>query len=199
MLRVRLPPEPSITPSWSSPECSPRCQRGGRGFESRRGRLQVRRHGTQTGKAARLKPGCLWVRLPPVLLATGFLGWCSSRRRVNPLPSSCEAEGGRFNSITSHWRLSIKVRSSIGRTSAPQAGEAGSIPARTTRSMTDSPGGGTGRRAGLRSTCPRGVGVRVSPRRLRLRVGRCSAEFHTLGGGGSTPRPATLGVHGTVR
>src|SRR5262249_12678874 len=38
MLRVRLPPEPSVTPSWSSPECSPRCQRGGRGFESRRGR-----------------------------------------------------------------------------------------------------------------------------------------------------------------
>ena len=28
-----------VTSSWSSPECSPRCQRGDRGFESRRGRL----------------------------------------------------------------------------------------------------------------------------------------------------------------
>ena len=44
-LRVRLPPEPSITPSWSSLECSPRCQRGATlqagfppGFKSRRGR-----------------------------------------------------------------------------------------------------------------------------------------------------------------
>ena len=32
-------------------------------------------------------------------------------------------------------------------------------------------------------------------RGLGLRVGRCSAEFHTLGGGGSTPRPATFGLH----
>lgn len=35
-----------------------------------------------------------------------------------------------------------------------------------------------------------GVGVRVSPRRLR--EGRCSAESHKLGVLGSTPRPATL-------
>jgi hypothetical protein len=35
-----------------------------------------------------------------------------------------------------------------------------------------------------------GVGVRVSPRRLR--EGRCPAEPHKLGALGSTPRPATL-------
>ena len=35
-----------------------------------------------------------------------------------------------------------------------------------------------------------GVGVRVSPRRLR--EGRCPAELHKLGMLGSTPRPATL-------
>jgi hypothetical protein len=133
MLRVRVPPEPSITPSWSSPECSPRCQRGGRGFKSRRGRWSGR-DGTVRKPAKRpgSNPGILWVRLPPVLLAEGLLGWCSSRRPVKPLPSSCEAEGGRFNSFTTHWRFSTKVRSSIGRTSAPQADEAGSIPARTT-------------------------------------------------------------------
>ena len=47
-------------------------------------------------------PGILWVRLPPVLLAEGSLGWCSSRRPVKPLPSSCEAEGGRFDSFITH-------------------------------------------------------------------------------------------------
>jgi hypothetical protein len=136
MLRVRIPPEPSITPSWSRLECSPRCQRGGRGFKSRRGRWNEK-DGTVRKPAKRpgSNPGILWVRLPPVLLAAGFLGWCSSRRPVNPLPSSCEAEGGRFNSFTTHWRFSIKVRSSIGRTSAPQAGEAGSTPARTTQRL----------------------------------------------------------------
>ena len=50
------------------------------------------------------------------------------------------------------------------------------------------------RRAGarpalIRPACP------ARYRGLGLRVGRCSAEFHTLGGGGSTPRPATVGVH----
>src|SRR5262249_13428929 len=34
-------------------------------------RRSFKRRGTQTGKAARLKPGCLWVRLPPALLETG--------------------------------------------------------------------------------------------------------------------------------
>ena len=38
MLRVRVPPEPSVMPSWSSPECSPLCHSGGRGFKSRRRR-----------------------------------------------------------------------------------------------------------------------------------------------------------------
>ncbi len=131
MLRVRIPPEPSrSTPLWSSPECSPLCRSGGRGFKSRRGRWLDRfgvsesfharprrgrrpavphedgppgstpgpgtrgrtgvlpglisrerwvrlpcpqcsfviRHGRQTGKAARSRIWCLWVRLPPVLL-----------------------------------------------------------------------------------------------------------------------------------
>jgi hypothetical protein len=107
MLRVRVPPEPSITPSWSSLECSPRCQRGGRGFKSRRGRWSER-DGTVRKPAKRpgSNPRILWVRLPPVLLAEGSFGWCSSRRPVKPLPSSCEAEGGRFDSFTTHWRFS---------------------------------------------------------------------------------------------
>ena len=167
MLRVRVPPEPSIMPSWSSLECSPRCQRGGRGFESRRGRWSER-DGTVRKPAKRpgSNPGIVWVRLPPVLLAEALLGWCSSQRPVKPLPSKCEAEGERSDSFTTHRSAPLMVRSSIGRISAPQAEEAGSIPARTTRWTTDSPGGGTGRRAGLRRTCPRGVGVRISPRRL---------------------------------
>jgi hypothetical protein len=31
-----------------------------------------------------------------------FAGWCSSRRSVKPLPSICEAVGGRFNSFITH-------------------------------------------------------------------------------------------------
>jgi hypothetical protein len=77
------------------------------------------RHGTQTAKRPGSNPGILWVRLPPVLLPDRFLGWCSSRRPVKPLPSSCEAEGGRFNSFTTHWRFLIKVRSSIGQGRQP--------------------------------------------------------------------------------
>jgi hypothetical protein len=46
------------------------------------------------------------------------------------------------------------------RTPASHAGKAGSIPARVTRKR---PGGETGRHAALRTLCPRGVGVRLSP------------------------------------
>jgi hypothetical protein len=53
-------------PSWSSPECSPLCQGGGRGFKSHRGRWS----GTVREPAERPSSnlGELWVRLPPVLL-----------------------------------------------------------------------------------------------------------------------------------
>lgn len=58
----------------------------------------------------------------------------------------------------------------------------------------DAPGGGTGRRAGLRRTCPRGVGVRISPRRLDLlQAGRCPAGPHKSGVPGSIPGPGTAG------
>ena len=103
MLWVRVPPEPSITPSWSSLECSPPCQGGDRGFKSRRGRWM--RGGTVRKPAKRRSsnPGILWVRLPPVLLAW-ILGLCSSWRPVKPSPSS-EVEDERFNSFTTHWVL----------------------------------------------------------------------------------------------
>jgi hypothetical protein len=83
MLRVRLPPEPSITPSWSSLECSPRCQRGGRGFKSRRGRWWEGWHGTQTGKATRLKPGDSVGSIP----TRATRGWLS---RVVLLTAACK-------------------------------------------------------------------------------------------------------------
>lgn len=69
MLWVRVPPEPlkETKSSWSSLECSPPCQGGGRGFKSHRGRL----HGAVRKLAKRRSSNlreCLWVRLPPVLL-----------------------------------------------------------------------------------------------------------------------------------
>jgi hypothetical protein len=63
--------------------------------------------------------------------------------------------------------------------------------------LLDSPGGGTGRRAGLRRTCPRGVGVRISPRRLNpFQAGRCPAGPHKPGVPGSIPGPGTCGWAG---
>ena len=57
----------------------------------------------------------------------------------------------------------LMARSSIGeRTPAPQAGRMGSIPIRATW-----PSGGIGRHATLRTSCPKGVGVRLSPWSLR--------------------------------
>ena len=84
MLRVRLPPEPLTKhmSSWSSQECSPRCQRGDRGFKSRRGRF------VRTARYANRKSGeaqtfvILRVRLPPLPLET-CVGWALA------CPSGC--------------------------------------------------------------------------------------------------------------
>ena len=104
------------TSSRSSPECSPPCHGGDRGFKSRRGRSTTR-HGTQTGKAAKLKSSrLLWVRLPPVSHIGN--GPCSPRRPVTP--SSSNKRSGRREVRILHDPL--KTRSSIGRTPAPPAG-----------------------------------------------------------------------------
>ncbi len=67
MLWVRVPPElfSTNTSSRSSPECSPPCQGGDRGFKSHRGRLWL---GRQLADHLGSNPGMLWVRLPPELL-----------------------------------------------------------------------------------------------------------------------------------
>src|SRR5262249_26129000 len=71
MLRVRLPPEPLQSahqlPSRSSPECSPPCQGGDRGFKAHRGRCfpsagTVRKPTKRPSSSL----GDLWVRLPLV-------------------------------------------------------------------------------------------------------------------------------------
>src|SRR5258706_15128970 len=60
-----IPTGPSeYWPHRSSLECSSPCHGEDRGFKSRMGRL---RHGTPTGRAAKLKPWIVRVRIPPVL------------------------------------------------------------------------------------------------------------------------------------
>ena len=76
---------------------------------------------------------------------------------------------------------------------APEAWEFDSPSGDCSVSDANFPGEAGARLAFMRSIRP------ARYRGLGLRVGRCSAEFHTLGGGGSTPRPATVGVYGTVR
>ena len=104
-------------PSRSSPECSPPCQGGDRGFKSHRGRWMdrkrtVRKRVKQSRPPVELCPnlGALWDRLAIQNSRTSteskienpkskIRGWCSSRRSVKPLPSSGEAVGGRFDSF----------------------------------------------------------------------------------------------------
>ena len=69
MLRVRIPPEPSRwKPSWSSPECSPLCRSGGRGFKSRRGRS------FQSPGAAGARPSLMRTDLPDRHRGLGLAG-----------------------------------------------------------------------------------------------------------------------------
>src|SRR5262245_9722026 len=112
MLWVRIPPGPlarvpllarralEMSP-WSSPECSPPCHGGGRGFKSHRGRLgfqiadfrsaisNLQSHGTVRKPAKRLSSNLgdrLWVRFPPVLL--GFAGVVGNRAGCKPAAHS---------------------------------------------------------------------------------------------------------------
>ncbi len=88
------------------------------------------RHGTQTGKAAKLKPWCLWVRLPPMSFEaegcrpetggrTDFTPSYSLKPTVSSLTSwvvsltaDCKSvvrkqvrwSTKRFNSFTTHWQ-----------------------------------------------------------------------------------------------
>src|SRR5262245_9017566 len=76
MLWVQLPPEPiTEMSSQSSPECSPPCQGGDRGFKSRRGRLGIRN--AECGM--RNEEGCGTVRQPAERLVskTGVCGFNS--------------------------------------------------------------------------------------------------------------------------
>jgi hypothetical protein len=72
------------------------------GFKSHRGRLRQRRHGTQTGKAAKFKPWCLRVRLPPVPLEqNASAGHWRAQVAVTQQPPERLC---RFNSCPAHWR-----------------------------------------------------------------------------------------------
>ena len=66
------------------------------------------RHGTQIGKATKLKPWRLWVRIPLVPLLTRVVLLTAVCKTVANNP--CEAVGGRFNSFITH----CTARSSIG-------------------------------------------------------------------------------------
>lgn len=92
-------------PSRSSPECSPLCQGGGRGFKSHRGRFQV---GTVRKPAERpgSNPGDLWVQIPPVL-PPACVGWASAS------PSVCNTPAPGFAGSTPA-RRTRETLSSIG-------------------------------------------------------------------------------------
>ncbi len=146
MLWVRLPPGPleNNTPSWSSLECSPPCQGGGRRFKSDRGCL----HGAvrQLGRATDFKRPWMWVRIPPVLLEQQHVSaghWRAQVAVTHPLSS--------FGGSTPSRRTYKTARSSNGRMRDPHSRDMGSIPIRAADIW---PSGGTGIRATLRTSCP---------------------------------------------
>ena len=132
-----------------------------------------------------------------MLLADELLGWCSSRRPVKPLPSSCEAEGGRFDSFTTHWRFSDEGPFVYRQDISPSSWRGG-FDSRTDHWI-DSPGGGTGDARASDARAPEGVGVRISPSATRhalSQAGRCPAGPHKAGVPGSIPGPGTRGWAG---
>lgn len=108
-MRVRIPPGPlnqhAFTPSRSSPECSPRCQRGDQGFKSPRGRLRMR---TGTVRQPAERPGS----------NPGDCGFESL---------SCHRNLYRLRRL-SMWQAQVAV-------THPPPGFAGSTPARRTGSL----------------------------------------------------------------
>ena len=173
----------TVTSSWSSQECSPACHAGDRGFKSHRGR-STRWHGTPTGRAAKLKPWCLWVRLPPVLLRKTCVGWAlASLGGRNPLASGCAGS-------TPARRTDNMARWSSGRMRDPHSRGTGSIPVRVTE-YSQVAESADARRSERRAR--KGVGVQVSPWLLDCRSGRCLAGRHEAGVPGSIPGPATCG------
>ena len=185
-------------------ECSPACHAGGRGFKSHRGRLI--RHGAPIGRAAKLKPWRLGVRIPLVLLNETHASAGHWRAAVfmetgavtHPLPSCAGSTPAR--------RTDNMARSSNGRMRAPQARDTGSTPVRAadiakwrnwyTRDVQnvvsasdmrvrlspwrltkhDADAAGA-QRTFIRSVCP----ARYRDLQLAtLRVGQCSSEPHKL-------------------
>ena len=91
-------------------------------------------HGTRTGIAAKLKPWCLRVRLPPVPL-TKCVGWAlASPSGCKPPASGCAGSGTDRPKagLVAARRTDNTARSSNGRIPGLQPGDAGSIPVRAT-------------------------------------------------------------------
>ena len=156
----------TTTSSWSSQECSPPCHAGDRGFKSHRGRS---RHGTvrQPGRAAKLKPWCLWVRLPPVLLEQhASVGHWQAPLAVTQTSTRSTLRTVQFRpDALSTWPVRL-VRQDVETLNLAADGTCGAVRVRASHTGHSRRSGGTGRHATLRLSCPRGVGVRLSPSSL---------------------------------
>ena len=186
--------------SWSSPECSPACHAGDRGFKSHRGRFlrkaspgavrnSAKRRSSNLRHSAGSIPACAthWV----VLLAAVCKAVVAKQAR-RATRGSIPSRPTRFGLFV--YRL---------RTPASQAGKAGSIPARVARNTCSiqihgqvvEPG--YARRSERRAVT--GMGVRLFPWSLGAgltqftltQADQCPAGPHKPSSSGATPEPAT--------
>ena len=135
--------------SRSSLECSPGCQPGERGFESRRGRFQGR--GTQSGKAAKLKPSCLVGSTPTRATGTPCVGWASA------CPSGCNPPA--LSAVQVQLLPDAFVHTRPVRLTVQDASPSRwQCRVRFPHGHSFRPGGETGSHATLRTSCPRGLG-----------------------------------------
>ena len=187
--------------SWSSPECSPACHAGDRGFKSHRGRFDlITSFGAVRNSAKR--------RSSNLRDSAGSIPACATHRVVL-LPAVCKAVVTKQARRTT--KGSIPSRPTClglfvyrSRTPASQAGKAGSIPARVARSPIRAglwPSGATGRHATLRTSCLRGMGVQISPWSLRslFRRRRTSVQRSLISSDGRVRLPGLPLVRSSLR
>ena len=201
-IRVRLPVGPlqqqwsslhDNSSSWSSPECSPACHAGDRGFKSHRGRWKTARYANrQSGEAQTFVNVCGFDSHPCYSRTITCVGWALASpagcKPVVPRDSGGSIPSRRTLEQTTPRRGAMLVLQR-GFQSRPRALRFPSESLKNAAKWWN-----LGRHATLRTSCPLRAWEFESPLGYwteRLQVGWCPVGFHKPDPSGSIPEPAT--------